>query len=221
MKRALKIVSSCLFALMAFVYLSIPAFAKDAAVSYDGSAQKFIFAPGSEDSPTDLFDNFKGVMPGDSLTQKIVVKNDVSNKVKVKIYLRSLGAQEGSEEFLSQMNLTVTQNGDSELFAAPANQTDGLADWVCLGTFYSGADIDLNVVLDVPNTMGNEFQDAVGSLEWQFKAEELPINPDDPQPPKTGEDTSIWLYIGVCFVSAGAILILFMAERKNNGSKRD
>ena len=160
-------------------------------------------------------------MPGDSLTQKIVVKNDVSNKVKVKIYLRSLGAQEGSEEFLSQMNLTVTQNGDSELFAAPANQTDGLADWVCLGTFYSGADIDLNVVLDVPNTMGNEFQDAVGSLEWQFKAEELPINPDDPQPPKTGEDTSIWLYIGVCFVSAGAILILFMAERKNNGSKRD
>lgn len=214
MKKLIKPVFTLLLALMVSVCTAVPAFAEGASVTYDGNAQKFIFAPGSDHSPTDLFDNFKGVMPGDSLTQKITVTNDVSNKVKVKIYLRSLGAHEGSEDFLSQMNLTVTQDGESELFSAPADQTNGLTDWVCLGTFYSGSDVDLNVVLDVPIAMGNAFQEAVGKLEWQFKVEELPIDSEDPKPPQTGDSTNIWLYIGLCFASVGTMFLLLIARKR-------
>lgn len=188
-------------------------------VTYDGNSKEFIFEPGSEYSPTDLFTDFKGVMPGDSITQKVHIKNDVSNNVKIKLYMRSLGAQKGSEDFLSKLNLKVSQDGSSNLFDAPADQTAQLTEWVYLGTFYSGAEIDLNVTLDVPIDLGNEYQEAVGYLDWQFKVEELPVEPDDPKPPQTGDTTNLHLYIALACVSG--LVLIFLPVFKHRKSQEE
>lgn len=203
-----------LFALIMVLALCLslaPAALADSSVTYKGQAEKFVFAPGSDYSPTDLFENFKGVMPGDTLTQKIDVRNAADNNVKVKIYMRALGAHPDSEEFLSQMTLNVKDESGSELFDAPADQTAQLSDWVCLGTFYSGAAVTLDVTLNVPITMGDDFQEAVGYLDWEFMVEEFPIEDDDPV---TGDDTPIGLYIAVCAVSAVVIVLLLVTRRK-------
>ena len=157
-------------------------------VIYSQGAEKFIFLPGSDYSPTDLFPEFKDVMPGDTIQQKIVVKNDSSNDCKVNIYMRALGAHEDSEEFLSQLELTVEQGAETALFDAPADQTAQLTDWVSLGTLHSGGECELIVTLEVPVTLDNQFKNLVGYLDWEFAVEEL--SEEAPSGDGTGEDAS-------------------------------
>ncbi len=210
-----------LFVVMIIALSSLlPVSAAEGKVTYDGNAKEFIFEPGSEHSLTDLFPNFKGVMPGDTLTQKITVKNDASKEVKVKIYIRSLGAHDDSEEFLSQLGLKVKKSAENEMaymFDAEADKTAQLTDWVCLGTLYSGGEVNLDVILDVPVELDNEFQNKIGYLDWEFMIEEFPIEPDDPKPPQTGDDSYIgWWVLILIAALAMMFFIIFGRKRKQN-----
>ena len=182
-------------------------------VTYDGDAQKFIFAPGSKYSPTDLFSEFKGVMPGDSILENIEVHNKANNRAIVKIYMRALGAHPDSEEFLSQLKLYVSQESDTVLFDATASETAQLIDWVCLGTLYSGGQTELNVLLEVPVTLDNQFKNQIGYLDWEFMIEEYPIEPSDPIRP-TGDETPVALYAAIAVTSAAAVAVLILLLQK-------
>lgn len=201
-----------LFASIAVILSSaLVSYAANGSVTYDGGSQRFIFEPGSSHSPTDLFDSFKDVMPGDVLTQRITVKNDSANGVKVKIYLRALGAHEDSVDFLSKLHLTVSKHGDMDyMFDAQADETAQLGERVCLGTLYSGGEVELDVTLTVPLELSNEYQDSIGYLDWEFAVEELPIEPDDPLPP-TGDDSNMPLWV---MLAVASLLIIFAIIKK-------
>lgn len=204
----------CTFLLVLCLIFSLAVTASAAgSVSYDAGANKFIFKPGTKHSPTSLFENFQTLMPGDTLTDQIQIRNDSYRGVKIKVYMRSLGAQESTDDFLSQMKLTVKQNGDSVLFAAPADQTAQLTDWVYLGTVYSGGKITLDVTLEVPITMGNDYQNKIGYIDWEFKIEELPVESSDPENPKTADEIPILLYTGTMLASMTALLFLLLTKR--------
>lgn len=247
MKKFFRIISSLVLALMLLCSTAVSFATGSSSVTYKGKAKEFIFQPGSDYSVTDLFTNFKGVMPGDTLTQQINVRNEASKKVNVKIYIRALGPAElennngeeivsadDSADFLKEMKLTVETDSDKKLFDAPADQTAGLTEWVCLGTFRSGADVDLKVNLEVPITMGNDYQERIGALDWQFMAEEFPLDPDDPSTPtepsdpngpddpddpnktKTGDDSNMLVYGLIALAALGGAAVVIVTRRRKS-----
>ena len=219
----MKKIIALLFTVVLLLSSTVTVFAADGKVTYSGNAGSFVFEPGSDHSLTDLFPNFKGVMPGDTLTQKITVKNNADNKVKVKIYIRSLGAHEDSVEFLSQLGLKVAKSSDNEMaymFDAAANETAQLTDWVYLGTLYSGGEVNLDVTLNVPVELPNEYQNKIGYLDWEFMIEEFPVEPDDPKPPQTGDNSHMGLWFALMLCS-GAMLIILLVWRKKDKEKEE
>ncbi len=210
-----------LFTLLLFFANTITSFAAEGKVTYTGNAGKFVFKPGSDYSLTDLFSNFKDVMPGDTLTQQITVKNKADNKVKVKIYMRSLGAHLDSVDFLSKLGLKVQKSEKNEMaymFDAAADETAGLTDWVCLGTLYSGGKVNLDVILEVPVELDNMFQSKIGYLDWEFMIEEFPVEPDDPKLPQTGDNAKkeVWIALMVCSLCIMFILLIWRKKDKED-----
>ena len=220
----MKKIITLLITLAVLLSSTVTVFAADGKVTYSGNAGNFVFEPGSEHSLTDLFPNFKGVMPGDTLTQKITVKNDADNKVKVKIYVRSLGAHEDSVEFLSRLGLKVSKSEENKMaymFDAAANETAQLTDWVCLGTLYSGGEVNLDVTLTVPVELDNEFQNDVGYLDWEFMVEEFPIEEGDPKPPQTGDNSHMGLWFALMIGSFTMLIILLFWRKKDKENEEN
>lgn len=202
MKNIIKI---CMVLLL-MVALSSSALAA-ASVTYVGGAEDFIFLPGSEYSDSDMFENFKGVLPGDVLTQNITVKNNTSGKVR--IYMRAEPVTELDRDFLSQLKLHV-ECKDSAIFDAAASETAQLTNNTLLGTFKSKGSTQLTVTLTVPAELGNEYMGKVGTVPWTFLVEEIP----EEDSPETGDWFRMEIWLSAAVLLAAAILFVLLRKRR-------
>ena len=211
--------------------MSATAFAADASVTYEGGAEKFVFIPGSEWTDTDLFnDNFKGVMPGDTVTQDIIIRNRYKGVDHVLIFMRAeLHDEEGNPlsesvalhedtvsmyDFLSKLSMTV-KRGDKVLFEATADHLGGLENNVCIGSFKYGYYSTLTVELHVPIELGNEYANRVGEVDWVFTAEEIP----DTEGPDTGDNSQVILWGGLMLAAAAVCIVVIVTGRKKRSAE--
>ncbi len=168
-------------------------------VSYEGEKEGFVFTPGSSNSKSDLLENFKDVVPGDEIRDSIEIKNNTNSKVR--IYMKALGAESGSAELLNQLRLVITKQGQ-QIFNSTAAASGGLTNWCYLGEFEKGDKEELELVLEVPIELNDNFQDSIGYVRWVFKAEDLS------KTPKTGDSRNIAPYMSLLGVSMSAAIVI-------------
>lgn len=214
MKNLTKLLSSFTLSIILLFSTTLTIFAADSTVTFNGESAGFTFTPGSEYTQHDLFDNFKNVMPGDSLTETITIANKSKDSDYIKLYIRALAhdedgnpltysesfeAADGKDQagidgerdetvvtmadFLAQLSMKI-YNGDELIYDASADELDGLAENVLLGTFRYGESTTLRVELEVPMGLGNEYANRVGEVDWIFTVEAL----DDPKPSPTPDE---------------------------------
>lgn len=197
MKHGLKTISCLTLVLVLLMSLTIPAFAVSS-ITFQGFSDGFVFEPGSEYTRTDLFGNFKDVMPGDVLTEEITFTNAAKDCDFVQLYIRAVPHEDAADssgdsssadsknplsdsvaatenfasmtEFLSQLSMKV-YHGSELIYDATADELDGLKDNKFLGVYRSGETTTLTVELTVPVTLDNRFANRVGEVDWVFHVE--------------------------------------------------
>lgn len=186
MKKTMRRISSFALALLMMIGLAATAFAATPTITFNGFADGFEFAPGSDYTRTDLFGSFKGVMPGDVLTETITFRNNSEDSDFVQLYMRaeahdkeknplSEGVAEAETvdsmtELLSRLSMRVW-NGTELIYEASPDTTDTLTENRYLGTFRRGETGNLKVELTVPPELSNDFADRVGEVDWIFHVE--------------------------------------------------
>ena len=180
-------------------------------VIFVGGAEEFVFMPGSVHSDSDLFENFKGVMPGDVITQRIIVKNNSGKEVR--IFLRAEPVEDKHRDFLSRLNLQVRCK-DEQIFDAATSETAQLTENTLLGAFKAAGSTELVLTLTVPYDLGNEYMANMGIVPWTFLVEEV-IDDDTPH---TGDNFELgtWLLAGGMILAAIA-WVLFQMKRQKAG----
>ena len=225
MKNMKRIFTSLLMTLVLVMALAPAALAADTTATVDitGKKDTFVFSPGSGASSTDLFPNFKNVMPGDTVTQRIEITHKGVGLDKFKLYMRAVPhnnanqpqtpvlRNEGSvaemNDFLSQLELRIYKGPNTTVTPIYSGSPDGanqLKDFILLGEFTKGRKGVITAELTVPITMGNEFADRMGEVDWEFLIEEVP----PAIIPQTGDTTNLGVLIGVSVLSLAAIVVV-------------
>lgn len=201
MKKSFKAITSLVLMLLVVMSMSVTAFAASPSITFEGFSKGFDFQPGSEYTETDLFNNFKNVMPGDTVTETITFTNSATDCDFVNLYMRAEAHDETdnpltySETFENtdgkdQANIpgqrdetvaTMTDflsklsmkvwNGTELIYDASPDQLDGLKSNKLLGTFRTGETATLKVELSVPIELDNKYANRVGEVDWIFYVE--------------------------------------------------
>lgn len=186
MKKSFKAITSLVLMLFVVMSVSVTAFAASPSITFEGFSKGFDFQPGSEYTETDLFGNFKGVMPGDTVTETITFTNSANDCDFVNLYMRAEAHDETDNplspkvaeketvatmtEFLSKLSMKVW-NGTELIYDASPDQLDGLKSNKFLGTFRTGETATLKVELSVPIELDNKYANRVGEVDWIFHVE--------------------------------------------------
>ena len=202
MNKICKTVLLTMLSVLMIVSSVITGYATDSTITYKGRDAGFEFKPGSDYTSTDLFDGFKNIIPGMSLTDEVTIINDSKNSDYIRVYMRAeVHDEEGNpltyneafesldgkdqaniaderDETVATMQEFLSKlamriyNGDKLIYEASPDQAGALIDNVLLGRLDRGKSLKLRVELDIPVELDNKYANRVGEVDWVFKIEE-------------------------------------------------
>lgn len=228
MTNIIRRISTLLLALVLVMSLSVSAFAAE--VVFEGRSKGFSVGSDNQLTTSNLFGNFEGVMPGDSLSETITIKNLARDCDYIKLYIRAVPHGSGNglsgevakvedsvasmQDFLSKLSMEVKQ-GDKTIYSGSPDELDGFQKNVYLGQYRKNQGTTLTVSLNVPIELDNEYAQRAGEVDWVFKVECYDESGKLIQTGQMNWPIPVLMTVGVLVMAAGVFLMT--KKRKRNG----
>ena len=194
--------ASATTALLASALLATPAMAAPGAPSISYNAQTNTLTVDDGTGSTDLFTNFKGVVPGDTITQDVAIElTNVEHPTRLYLRADTAGMDPATVAALSEgVTLSVAFDDANGLVAEPQSDapTEVFAEDanVLIAEVTEPTTTTMHLTLSVDTSVGNEIADMRAEIPWVVTVEEeddAVTPPDDgddetPTPPDDGDD---------------------------------
>ena len=149
-------------ALIASTLLATPALAAegDPSITYNGASNELTVEGGYDASAADLFASFKGLVPGDSVTQTVDLSfTDISAGTRLFIQADTSRLSDAAKDVLAQMELSVSFAGEgtfAPVDTAAVHEVFAGEDAVLVATVNEPAEATMALTLTIPTSVGNE-----------------------------------------------------------------
>jgi hypothetical protein len=203
----------------------------DTRVTYLGKKQGFTL----EEGQTDLFANFKDLLPGCARTQKILLENRSDEEVELFLKAESTEQEQMSEEqqkliqqLLQKYAVIEIKDGDRILYRGCVSGNlfgvnSSLREYLSLGKVAAGKSKELTVELSLDPDMDNRYMELTGKVKWVFavQGEDQKSEASDKTekaaaaiyPAKTGVDQHVSLCL-ILFLAGMALSIICLYYRR-------
>ena len=186
-------------------FTSVSYASDEVVLEYNGKNNSFKYI---NTENTDLFKNFKDLMPGDTKEQVITISTK-NIKQETKMYLKI--SNEGMDE-LSKNGISLKVFNEADCIYD--NSKDGNSEQVVyLHTFSNDTEFKIRVVVDVPEDISNEIEELKLNIKWKFMVEEAGKSVEVDLP-KTSDDVGIYVFLAL--VSLIVVIIAMITLRETN-----
>ena len=198
-------------------------------VVYEGSAHKLVAAP------DDFFGNFGVLMPGDTVSDSVEIKNTTDNTAEI---FFSAGYENQTDEqvgLLKALEIQIRYDG-KEIYKGKLTE-ESLSGGISLGKYAPGQGGKMDFTITMPASLGNAYARRNADVKWVFTvSEDTPSGTPSPasqglsgdpaaehspqsteaKPVKTGDDNDLELLMILLFVSAAFALAISFIRRRDN-----
>ena len=160
--------------------------------------------------PSDFFEGFKTMVPGDILVDSVEINSDKH----CKLYFATESLSD--IDLLQKLKLQIIITKDDKDTLIYEGSLDSKINKTLLGEFEKGEKGELKFAISMPEELDNEYTLRNASVKWVFKVENISEGPD------TGDNSHMALYAGIMAVSGFFIIVLstnLLKKRRDDASE--
>lgn len=226
MKKIIKHIGMFALTLCLLTAYILPVYAKDAKTLYFEEKNGKMTWNNVRGDDGNWFMSFTNMVPGGKYEDQLNIEN--GSKKTYALYMQVIPLQQDQkrDELLELISMKVSL-GNNVLYEGTASGKEygngNLQNVIYLGTYKSGEKDKIQVNLELDKNVGLEYCDLLTKNDWKFMVTEInhPENPKGINPPKTGDETNISIYIALmgCAIAGMIIMLRFRKKEKNSDNQ--